>query len=42
MAAIHLLTDNSPHDVDIASGTPPVWMLRDTVNSIGTKYGSGA
>jgi isoquinoline 1-oxidoreductase subunit alpha len=41
MAAIHLLINNSPHDVEIASETPLLWVLRDKLNLTGTKYGCG-
>ena len=41
MAAIHLIINNSPHDVEIAPDTPLLWVLRDTLNFTGTKYGCG-
>jgi isoquinoline 1-oxidoreductase subunit alpha len=41
MAAVHLLINNTPHDVDIAPDTPLLWVLRDTLNLTGTKYGCG-
>jgi isoquinoline 1-oxidoreductase subunit alpha len=41
MAALHLLINNTPHDVDIAPDTPLLWVLRDTLNLTGTKYGCG-
>jgi isoquinoline 1-oxidoreductase alpha subunit len=41
MAAVHLLINNTPHDVDIAPETPLLWVLRDTLNMTGTKYGCG-
>jgi isoquinoline 1-oxidoreductase subunit alpha len=41
MAAIHLLINNSPHDIEIASDTPLLWVLRDKLNMTGTKYGCG-
>jgi len=41
MAAIHLLINNNPHDVEIASETPLLWVLRDKLNMTGTKYGCG-
>ena len=41
MAAIHLLINNSPRDVDIAPDTPLLWVLRDKLNLTGTKYGCG-
>ncbi len=41
MAAIQLLINNSPHDIEIAPDTPLLWVLRDTLNMTGTKYGCG-
>jgi isoquinoline 1-oxidoreductase subunit alpha len=41
MAAIHLLINNRPHEVEIASDTPLLWVLRDNLNLTGTKYGCG-
>jgi len=41
MAAIHLLVNNTPHDVDVAPDMPLLWVLRDKLNLTGTKYGCG-
>ena len=41
MAAIHLVINNSPHNVEIAPDTPLLWVLRDQLNLTGTKYGCG-
>jgi len=41
MAAVHLLINNSPHEVDVAPDTPLLWVLRDTLSLTGTKYGCG-
>ena len=41
MAAVHLLINNSPHEVDVAPDTPLLWVLRDTLSLSGTKYGCG-
>ena len=41
MAAIHLVINNSPHDIEIAPDTPLLWVLRDKINLTGTKYGCG-
>lgn len=41
MAAVHLLINNTPHEIDIAPDTPLLWVLRDTLNLTGTKYGCG-
>jgi len=41
MAAIHLLVNNTPHDVDVIPDMPLLWVLRDKLNLTGTKYGCG-
>jgi isoquinoline 1-oxidoreductase alpha subunit len=41
MSAVHLVINGSPHDIDIAPDTPLLWVLRDTLNLTGTKYGCG-
>ena len=41
MAAIHLLVNNTPHEVDVAPDMPLLWVLRDKLNLTGTKYGCG-
>jgi len=41
MAAMHLVINNSPHDVEIAPDTPLLWVLRDKLSLTGTKYGCG-
>jgi aerobic-type carbon monoxide dehydrogenase small subunit (CoxS/CutS family) len=41
MAAIHLVINNSTHDVEVASDTPLLWVLRDNLKMTGTKYGCG-
>ncbi len=41
MAAIHLVINNSPHDVEVAPDMPLLWVLRDKLNLTGTKYGCG-
>lgn len=41
MAEVHLLINNTSHDVDIAPDTPLLWVLRDALNLTGTKYGCG-
>jgi len=41
MAAMHLVINNNPHDVEIAPDTPLLWVLRDRLNLTGTKYGCG-
>lgn len=41
MSSIHLLINNRSYDVEIASDTPLLWVLRDKLNLTGTKYGCG-
>jgi len=41
MSAIHLVINNSPHEVEAAPDTPLLWVLRDKLNMTGTKYGCG-
>ena len=41
MAAIQLIVNNTPHEVEIAPDTPLLWVLRDKLNLTGTKYGCG-
>ena len=41
MAAIRLLVNNHPHEIEIAPDTPLLWVLRDKLNMTGTKYGCG-
>jgi len=41
MSAIHLVINNQTHEVEIASDTPLLWVLRDKLNMTGTKYGCG-
>jgi aerobic-type carbon monoxide dehydrogenase small subunit (CoxS/CutS family) len=41
MAAIHLVVNDRPHEVEIGPDTPLLWVLRDKLNMTGTKYGCG-
>jgi isoquinoline 1-oxidoreductase subunit alpha len=41
MAAIHLLVNDTPHEIDVAPEMPLLWVLRDKLNLTGTKYGCG-
>jgi len=41
MAAIHLVINNTPHDVEAHPDMPLLWVLRDKLNLTGTKYGCG-
>jgi isoquinoline 1-oxidoreductase subunit alpha len=41
MSAIRLTINGSAHEVDVAPDTPLLWVLRDSLNLTGTKYGCG-
>jgi isoquinoline 1-oxidoreductase alpha subunit len=41
MSTIHLMVNNHLHEFEIAPDTPLLWVLRDTLNMTGTKYGCG-
>lgn len=41
MAAISLLVNGRSMNVDVDPDTPLLWVLRDTLNLTGTKYGCG-
>jgi isoquinoline 1-oxidoreductase subunit alpha len=41
MAAIRLLINGTPHEIEMAADTPLLWVLRDKLNLTGTKYGCG-
>jgi aerobic-type carbon monoxide dehydrogenase small subunit (CoxS/CutS family) len=41
MAQITLTVNGKPHPVDVDPQTPLLWVLRDTLNLTGTKYGCG-
>jgi isoquinoline 1-oxidoreductase alpha subunit len=41
MAVFTLIVNGQPKKVDVAAGTPLLWVLRDTLNMTGTKYGCG-
>lgn len=38
---IKLTINGQPRDVDVAGDTPLLWVLRDTLGLMGTKYGCG-
>lgn len=38
---IQLNVNGKPHQVDVAPDTPLLWVLRDTLQMTGTKYGCG-
>ena len=42
MAAITLHINGSERKVDVAPETPLLWVLRDTLELTGTKFGCGA
>ena len=41
MAQKHLVVNGKVHAIDVASDTPLLWVLRDTLGLTGTKYGCG-
>jgi isoquinoline 1-oxidoreductase alpha subunit len=41
MPAIHLVVNGNSRELDVAPGTPLLWVLRDTMGLTGTKYGCG-
>ena len=41
MAQFNLKVNGTEHQVDVDSDTPILWVLRDTLKLVGTKYGCG-
>jgi isoquinoline 1-oxidoreductase subunit alpha len=41
MPQTRLVVNGKPHEIDIASDVPLLWVLRDTLGLTGTKYGCG-
>ncbi|WP_116769541.1 (2Fe-2S)-binding protein [Maribacter litoralis] len=41
MAIFNLNINGSEHSVDVNSNTPMLWVLRDHIKLVGTKYGCG-
>jgi aerobic-type carbon monoxide dehydrogenase small subunit (CoxS/CutS family) len=41
MSAFQLSINGRSHDVDVSPDTPLLWVLRDSLNMTGTKYGCG-
>lgn len=41
MAKINLTVNGTKHTVDVDPNTPMLWVLRDHLNLVGTKYGCG-
>jgi isoquinoline 1-oxidoreductase alpha subunit len=39
---VQLIVNGQSHEVDVDSDTPLLWVLRDTLGLIGTKFGCGA
>ena len=42
MPATRLLINQKPREVDVSPDMPLLWVLRDSLNLTGTKYGCGA
>lgn len=41
MSKYTLRVNGQPHTVDVAADTPMLWVLRDSLGLVGTKYGCG-
>ena len=41
MATFNLTVNGKSHQVDVAPDTPVLWVLRDTLQLVGTKFGCG-
>jgi isoquinoline 1-oxidoreductase subunit alpha len=41
MSGFRLTINDRAHDVDVSPDTPLLWVLRDSLNMTGTKYGCG-
>jgi len=41
MASINLIVNGKKHAVDVDPNTPMLWVLRDHLNLVGTKFGCG-
>ncbi len=41
MATFNINVNNTNHTVNVDEDTPILWVLRDTLNLVGTKYGCG-
>jgi isoquinoline 1-oxidoreductase alpha subunit len=39
---VQLIVNGQSHEVDVDSDTPLLWVLRDTLGLVGTKFGCGA
>ena len=41
MSIFNLTVNGKPHQVDVVSDTPMLWVLREHLNLVGAKYGCG-
>lgn len=41
MPSYSITVNGTPHSVDVSADTPLLWVLRDHLNLLGTKYGCG-
>jgi isoquinoline 1-oxidoreductase alpha subunit len=41
MPSYSITVNGTPHTVDVSADTPLLWVLRDHLNLLGTKYGCG-
>jgi len=41
MSIFNLTVNGQPHQVDVAPDTPVLWVLREHLNLVGTKFGCG-
>ena len=41
MATFNINVNNTNHTVNVDEDTPILWVLRDTLNLVGTTYGCG-
>lgn len=41
MATFNIKVNNQDHQVDVDPNTPVLWVLRDSIGLVGTKYGCG-
>ncbi len=41
MATYNLTINGQTHEIDVDPSTPILWVLRDTIGLVGTKYGCG-
>ncbi|MDX1327405.1 MAG: (2Fe-2S)-binding protein, partial [Arenibacter sp.] len=41
MPTINITVNGTPQSIDVAGDTPLLWVLRDHLNLVGTKFGCG-